>query len=189
MPKISRIKFRCKVAAGVRDTKKRRTDDNSVASTFPFDFIPAPSRRRRSDLGSKHKVASVANQAATIPAPSRRRRSDLGSKHNVASVANQAATKYGAEYLSELRFLRCGCCLREDSSSKFVELSKAKEASYLNYLQKMKTYYMGHLRRLDSTDYDKTFANAYEDFVDEVGIFGNSRYICSECYKDLRKVT
>ena len=173
MPKISKIKFRCKLAASaaVRETKKRRvdlaitniqTDDDSVASTFPFNSIPAPSRRRRSDLGSKHKVASV---------------------------ANQAATKYGAEYLSELRFLRCGCCLREDSSSKFVELSKAKEASYLNYLQKMKTYYMRHLRRLDSTDYDKTFANAYEYFVDEDGIFGNSRYICSECYKDLRKVT
>ena len=61
--------------------------------------------------------------------------------------------------------------MREDSCSKFVELSKAKEACYLNYLQKIKTYYMRHLRRLDSTDYDKTFANAYEDFVDEDGIY------------------
>ena len=177
MPKISKIRFRGKLAStqamSGRETKKSRvdlattnipidSDDDSVAAAFPFNSIPAPSRKRRSDLGSKHKVASF---------------------------ANQAATKYGAKYLSELRFLRCGCCLREDSSSKFVELAKAKDASYLNYLQKMKTYYMGHLRRLESTDYDKTFANAYEDFLDEDGIFGNSRYICLECYKDLRKVT
>jgi hypothetical protein len=78
--------------------------------------------------------------------------------------------------------------LREDSSSKFIELSKVKEAGIINYLRKMKTYNLMQLRRPDSTVYDKIFSNAYQDFVDDDGIFGSSRFICLDCYKDLRKV-
>ena len=134
------------------------------------------------DVGSTSKKRRVDIDSTKV----RKRRSDLGSKRK--DGASKAAIKYGAKYLSELRFLRCGCCLREDSSSKFMELSTVKEAGLLNYLRNMKSYILMHLRRPESTNYDKTFSDVYQDFVNEDGIFGNSRYICLECYKDLRKV-
>jgi hypothetical protein len=111
-------------------TNKRRVD---VASPKV--------RKRRSDLGVKRNAGNctsdvVMDDACAAPKV-KKQRSDVGSKRNVHGSANQAAIKYGAKYLSELRFLRCGCCLREESSSKFVELSKAKEAGLLNYLKNM----------------------------------------------------
>ena len=134
------------------------------------------------DVGTKRQRLNIASPKV------RKRRSDLGSKRNASGGASQAAIKYGSKYTSELRFLRCGCCLREDSSSKFIELSKVKEAGIISYLRKMKTYNLMQLRRPDSTVYDKIFSNAYQDFVDDDGIFGSSRFICLDCYKDLRKV-
>jgi hypothetical protein len=129
------------------------------------------------DVGTKRQRVNIASPKV------RKQRSDLGSKRNASGGASQAAIKYGSKYTSELRFMRCGSCMREDSSSKFIELSKVKEAGIINYLRKMKTYNLMQLRRPDSTVYDKIFSNAYQDFVDDDGIFGSSRigFICLDC--------
>ena len=164
------------------------------------DVASSKVRKRRSDLGVKRNGGSSTNSTSDVvmddgtnecrvdvASPTvKKRRSDLGVKRN--GGASQAAMKYGSKYTSELRFLRCGSCLREDSSSKFIELSKVKEAGIINYLRKMKTYNLMQLRRPDATVYDKIFSNAYQDFVDDDGIFRSSRFICLDCYKDLRKV-
>ena len=163
------------------------------------DVASANVRKRRTDLGVKRNGGSSTSDVVMplddgtnerrvdVASPTvKKRRSDLGVKRN--GGASQAAMKYGSKYTSELRFLRCGSCLREDSSSKFIELSKVKEAGIINYLRKMKTYNLMQLRRPDSTVYDKIFSNAYQDFVDDDGIFRSSRFICLDCYKDLRKV-
>ena len=123
--------------------------------------------------------------------PSKRRRTDVGSQRIYASRRrSNAAEKYGAKYQSELRFLRCGCCLREDSSSKFVELAKIKEngCDILKHLGQMKKYFIINLRGPDASVFDKRYADVYQAFVDEEGIAANAQFLCIECYRDLKKV-
>ena len=97
------------------------------------------------------------------------------------------AQRYGSKYDSELRFLRCGCCLQEESSSKFVELTKARQLGFLRFLGQVKVAVLTHLRRSDSSSFERSYANAYETYVDEEGIFDNSKYLCVRCFKDLKK--
>ena len=201
MPQTSKVKFRVKLAASSRWDEKSTTNCMDDGTNKRRVDVASPKvRKRRSDLGVKRNGGSSTNSTSDVvmddgtnerrvdvASPTvKKRRSDLGVKRN--GGASQAAMKYGSKYTSELRFLRCGSCLREDSSSKFIELSKVKEAGIINYLRKMKTYNLMQLRRPDSTVYDKIFSNAYQDFVDDDGIFRSSRFICLDCYKDLRKV-
>jgi hypothetical protein len=136
---------------------------------------------------------SVANDKSLTQTcfPSKRRRTDVGSQRIYASRRrSNAAEKYGSKYHSELRFLRCGCCLREDSSSKFVELAKIKEngCDILKHLGQMKKYFIINLRGPDASVFDKRYADVYQAFVDEEGIAANAQFLCIECYRDLKKV-
>jgi hypothetical protein len=101
---------------------------------------------------------------------------------------HNAAKMYGEKYQSELRFLRCGCCLREESSSNFVEISKVKENDILVHLRQMKKYFLVNLRQPEATVYQKNYSHAYELFLNEDGVDASARFLCLECYRDLRKV-
>ena len=217
MPKISKVRFHVnKLAAAAASRKDTNITTNCIQTQQEPSDTPdvvmddgtnkrrvdvasgSPTvKKRRSDLGVKRNGGSSTSDVVMddgtnerrvdVASPTvKKRRSDLGVKRN--GGASQAAMKYGSKYTSELRFLRCGSCLREDSSSKFIELSKVKEAGIINYLRKMKPYNLMQLRLPNATVYDKIFSNAYQDFVDDDGIFRSSRFICLDCYKDLRKV-
>lgn len=107
---------------------------------------------------------------------------------NQRTKGRNAAKMYGEKYQSELRFLRCGCCLREESSSKFVEISKVKENDILMHLRQMKKYFLVNLRQTEASSYEKNYSHAYELFLNEDGIDASARYLCLECYRDLKKV-
>jgi hypothetical protein len=52
----------------------------------------------------------------------------------------------------------------------------------------MKKYFLVNLRQTEASSYEKNYSHAYELFLNEDGIDASARYLCLECYRDLKKV-